>query len=111
LALGDGRQDEVGQQFLVPSFERGAIDRQAPDGTSPVQRYPDHPTADLDFDRLIRQIPLQLLQPALHLLAQLEKLLKIGHYAKSLQRLRKVRVPPTAPQPAGALQLFEGFQI
>jgi hypothetical protein len=54
---------------------------------------------------------LQLLQPALHLLAQLEKLLKIGHYAKSLQRLRKVRVPPTPPQPAGALQLFEGFQI
>ena len=66
------------------------------------------PTA---FDRLIRQIPLQLLQPALHLLAQLEKLLKIGHYAKSLQRLRKVRVPPTAPQPAGALRSFEGFQI
>jgi hypothetical protein len=72
LALGDGRQDEVGQQLLVPSFERSAIDRQSPDSASTVQCHPDHPTTDLDFDCLIGQIPLQLLQPALHLLAQLE---------------------------------------
>ena len=55
------------------------IDRDGTDGAPAISDDFDQPGPGAGFNSARCQFRLNLLQPALHLLAQLEKLLKIGH--------------------------------
>ena len=79
LGLGHSSQDEVTQKLRVVFLEDGRIDHDRMDRAPAVGGHPDQAAARGRFDGPARQLGLQLLQPALPLLAELKKLLKIRH--------------------------------
>jgi hypothetical protein len=95
LPLGDSAEDQVRQQIGIPALERLGVEMQGADRPLPVHRDADQPAACLGLVRLIGQSMLELLEPPLHLLAELEELGPICHtwnIAKSLQCQKKVDV-------------------
>jgi hypothetical protein len=75
LGLGDGAYDQVGQQLGVAALERLGIndDRAHPELSIDGGAHQSSTRAGLDG--AAGQLNLELLQPALYLLAQLEELL------------------------------------
>ena len=59
--------------------EDGRIDHHRAHGAPAIGRDPDHPAARRGFDGAAGELGLELLQPALHLLAELKELLEIRH--------------------------------
>jgi hypothetical protein len=60
-------------------LEDRRVDPDRADSAAPVRGDLDHTAARRGFDGPIGQLGLELLEPALHLLAQLKQLLKICH--------------------------------
>jgi hypothetical protein len=79
LSLSHRRQDEVTEELGVPILENRGIDPDSPDGAPAVGGYLHHASTGRGFDGPVGQFGLQLLKPALYLLAKLKELLKICH--------------------------------
>ena len=79
LCLRHRGEYQLAQKFGVVVLEDVGIDRHGPNGTAAVGGDLYHSAAGGGFDRTRSQLSLELLKPALHLLSQLEQLLKICH--------------------------------
>ena len=79
LRLRHGCQDEVTEELGITILKDCGINPDSPDGSPAVGGYPPHAATRRGFDGPVGQLGLQLLKPALHLLAKLKKLLKICH--------------------------------
>ncbi len=79
LRFGDGGKHEVAQEFGVVPGEHGRVDDDRAHGAAAVGLDLDQAGARGGLDGTARQLGLQLLQPTLHLLAELKELLQIRH--------------------------------
>jgi len=79
LRLRHGGQDQVAQKLRVVLLEHGGVDLDRADHAAAVGGHPDQAAAGGRLDGPTGQLRLQLLKPALHLLAELKELLKIRH--------------------------------
>jgi hypothetical protein len=79
LGFGHRSQDQITEELGVMGLENGGIDPDVTDSPASIGRHPDHTTPGRGLDGAACELGLELLQPALHLLAKLEELLKICH--------------------------------
>jgi hypothetical protein len=79
LGLGHGRRYQIGQQLGIPLGERDRVNGDRANRSPAIGGHLHQARASGCLDGPGGQFSLNLLQPALHLLAQLEKLLKICH--------------------------------
>ena len=79
LRLGHRGQHQIAEELGVVALEHGGIDDDRAHRAAAVGRDADHAAARRGLDRAAGELGLQLLQPALHLLAELKELLKICH--------------------------------
>jgi hypothetical protein len=79
LSLGHGGKHQLAQEFGIAVREDSGVDRDGAHGATAISGDLDHATSGRRFDGTRSQLRLKLLKPALHLLAQLEQLLKICH--------------------------------
>ena len=79
LRLGDRGRHQIAQKLGVVPREDGRIDHHRAHGAPAIGRDPDHAAARGGLDGTAGELGLELLQPALHLLAELKELLKVRH--------------------------------
>jgi hypothetical protein len=79
LRFGHCGEYQFPEKLGVVVLEHCGIDRNGTHGTAAVGRHLHHPSAGGGLDRTGGELGLELLQTALHLLPQLEQLLKICH--------------------------------
>src|SRR5215210_5147767 len=75
LGLGHCGEYQFPEKLGVMVLEHCGIDGNCTHGAAAVSRYFNHPSARRGLDRPGGKLGLELLQPALHLLPQLEQLL------------------------------------
>jgi hypothetical protein len=79
LRFGHCCEYQFPEKLGVMVLEHCGINRNRAHGTAPIRRDFHHPTTRGGLDRTGSELGLELLQTALHLLAQLKQLLKICH--------------------------------
>jgi hypothetical protein len=79
LGLGHGGKDQVTEELRITAGEHGRVDHYRVDRAPSVRGHLDQAATGRGLDDPARQLGMQLLQPALHLLAELKELLKIRH--------------------------------
>jgi hypothetical protein len=79
LRFGHCGEHQFPEKLGIVVLEHCGIDRNRAHGAATIGRDFDHPTTCGSLDRTGSELGLELLQTALHLLAQLKQLLKICH--------------------------------
>jgi hypothetical protein len=79
LSLRYRSQHEITEELGIVILEYPGIDPHCADCATSIRRHLDHAAAGRGFNGSAGQFGLELLQPALHLLAELKELLKICH--------------------------------
>jgi hypothetical protein len=79
LGFSHRGQDQVTEELGITILKDRGIDPDSPDGATAIGSNLHHATTRRGLDGSVGQLGLQLLKPALYLLAELKKLLKICH--------------------------------
>jgi hypothetical protein len=79
LRLSHRGQHQLAEKLGVMILEHRGIDRDCAHGSATVGGHLHHAASGGGLDGPVGQLGLQLLQPALHLLSELKKLLEICH--------------------------------
>ncbi len=85
LRLSDGRQHEIGEEVGISIVKDLGVDAQAAEVPSPIDRDSHQIGPGARFDHPVAKLGLQLLQPTLHVLPQLKKVLNISHWIHFVQ--------------------------
>jgi hypothetical protein len=79
LRFGHRTEDQIAQKLGIVPTEHGGVDDHRPHGSPPIGSDAHHAATGGRLDGPPRQFGLQLLKPALYLLAELKELLKVCH--------------------------------